>query len=474
MFTTNRFNAIYRDGEKSAINFFESLVTKSFIKWIQNNFFGGSLQQFNDRIVEIGTTGTTIHDRIFTPTAGHRTFTGIQYLTDLISPANFYSGTRVNTKLTLYEVNELNKLKSFDTFQASYFENSLPFLSSIYYDKYGRVNFVHGDLNGETWHMENLDDRKNLNAPFDRDALDTYFSHINNRDFLKNMYGDYIRYLGYKYGSSAGLSFYLESAGMVSLKYLLYKPFDILGLRAQYHVPVINVVPAARMSADIIKSINNDRDFHNLIPPAHYTWVGGEWVADFSYYENGIPEGAKLRIIDWYRDIMMSSNSYVINRMPTELQDWSKEHGYSFAPMLEKPLYETLRSAQLLCADQNIYQLDNYQDFFKKLMTIDWAAINGNYNTDNFNERLGLTEEQARELVLAFGLKWNSNLGAAIEFISQAAQQWWLDFANSRDYYLTDRTTGNPSSEKNHWAEISLYIMYQRISNMQIGSGQGF
>ena len=53
------------------------------------------------------------------------------------------------------------------------------------------------------------------------------------------------------------------------------------------------------------------------------------------------------------------------------------------------------------------------------------------------------------------------------------AQEWWLDFANSRDYFLTDRTTEDKSDEiKNHWAEISLYIMYQRISNMQTGSGQ--
>jgi len=106
-------------------------------------------------------------------------------------------------------------------------------------------------------------------------------------------------------------------------------------------------------------------------------------------------------------------------------------------------------------------------------MTIDWAAIDGNYNTDNYNERLGLTEGQARELVLAFGLKWNSDPGAPIEFISQQAQEWWEDFANSRDYYLRDSITGDPDeNRKNHWAEISLYIMYQRITRPHTGSGQ--
>ena len=83
--------------------------------------------------------------------------------------------------------------------------------------------------------------------------------------------------------------------------------------------------------------------------------------------------------------------------------------------------------------------------------------------THLISHRLGLTEEEAKRLVWTYGLIWNSDPTAEIEFLCVQAEQWWNDFANQYNEV--------EGGSKNDWARLALYHLYNHMSSLG-GSGQ--
>ena len=105
------------------------------------------------------------------------------------------------------------------------------------------------------------------------------------------------------------------------------------------------------------------------------------------------------------------------------------------------------------------------------------------------NGRLGLIEDQARRIVAAYGLVWNSDPGAEIQYIGEdqgfmQAKQWWIDFANSYNQFLADGPTLHytvnadgdvvpGASDDNIWSQVAFYHLYNHMTDLDAGgSGQ--
>ena len=271
-----------------------------------------------------------------------------------------------------------------------------------------------------------------------------------------------IRFLGTYYKSDSLKAIYYDTARITDLGDLMRQPFDFLGLRAEFKMPAVIIISNTDIPGGLRNAINSDRNYKQLIPKIHININSdGTMIEDAKFYTSflnrqHIPDECKL--IDWYRDIAYAGNGYLYERSgrtPSEANGIL--HKSSWMPTLFYADYELLSSAQTLCAHLQIYDpFDGYIGFFQKLMLIDWSKnVKGEYNTD-YNHRLGLTDERARKLVLAFGLIWNSDPTASIKFICKQSEQWWIDFENSYNEY--------PESKKNQWARLAFSSMYQNMT----------
>nr|WP_212590851.1 hypothetical protein [Candidatus Prometheoarchaeum syntrophicum] len=206
---------------------------------------------------------------------------------------------------------------------------------------------------------------------------------------------------------------------------------------------------------------------NNLIPEFHYIFhADGTIEVDGSFYKLGnrphIPSTCTL--VDWYRDIAFEGNGRIIDKIiaegrvnPAEFDAMRQES--SWMPTITDSDFKLLSAAETLNGHFQIYgPFNRHIEFFKQLMLIDWSKdAEGNYNLD-YNHRLGLTEEKAKELVLIYGLVWNTDPMASIQTICPQDSDWWVDLGNANNELLPDGST-------NQWAQISFHHLYQQMTS---------
>lgn len=506
IFTTNRFSDIISKNGR-APTFYEVLLSKSVLKWLTDTFAGSDIEKLNNLVNEIGTPGTELHDSIYAEDfIAHKKFTGAKLLSDLPHTPSVYYSTRTSKKTNLFHLNELSVLRSYGINVASFKEKSA-FVNSIKYtDGEGNSQYSYYDIRKSTALMIDADaDRRNAKA-FIRSFAENYFTgqKVGDRKGdspdVKRMWGDAFRFLGMIYGKDTLKTIFYETAGVTNFGYLSYKPFNLLGQRAQLKMPVVCNVPNEKMSVEV-RNLFLGLKYRHLIPTTHYTFnADGTVNEDIDFYVS--PLGSKIipeiSILEFYRDIIFEGNGHLISDIITDLGDSAAAqakflpmtHEGSWLPLLHEADDRALARAETLNGDLGIYGpfAEGYIGFFKKLMTIDWSMDLGMFKT-SYNDRLGLTESQAKRIVAAYGLVWNSVPGAEIEYIGEAqgfmqAKQWWIDFANSYNEHLADGPTlqytvdangdlisGN--SEDNIWSQVTFYHIYNHMTDLDAGgSGQ--
>ncbi|MHA1719490.1 MAG: hypothetical protein ACTSWX_12340, partial [Promethearchaeota archaeon] len=71
------------------------------------------------------------------------------------------------------------------------------------------MRIMHQDIRRDTMYLQSIKTQNKFR--FDRNSPDMYYSKQNNRKGKKELYGDFVRYLGHMYGKDALLSLYLEN-----------------------------------------------------------------------------------------------------------------------------------------------------------------------------------------------------------------------------------------------------------------------
>ncbi|MHA1920917.1 MAG: hypothetical protein ACTSWX_14305 [Promethearchaeota archaeon] len=453
------------------------LLTSGTIKWLADNFYDHDFNRLNNHVNEIGTPGTELYNLIYTDNANLREFTGVKYLMDLPHRPVFYKSTRTGKKFQGFQLNELSHLVPIVLKSASHFEKGSLVQHGKYTDMNGHLHYVPFNILGDTMLMINLDDNLH-NIYFHRDFPENYFSKIRTTAGKKEIRGDKARYLGIYWGNDGLKAFFYESAGVIKVKYLSYKPFNNLALRAQFHLPLINILPGT-IGTTIPTYVRNyfttSRDLKHILPRYHYILnQDGSVTMDSTFYypygRHQIP--SKCTLHDFYQDIAFEGNGYIIDEIiaqggPDLSSMLQKSSWYPNIPEIDQKL---LGEAQSMCQDLGIHEpFEHYKDFFKFLMTIDWTVIGGMYITD-YNNRLGLTEEQARRLVEEHGFIWNDDPNAPLQYLgyqleNNPVENFWTDFENMYN------PEGKTTNDEKQWMQMVFYYMYQHMTS-EIGSGQ--
>ncbi len=459
----------------SAPRFYDILIFKTYLKWLSNSFYGSDINRLNYHVYEMGTPGTELHDLVYTENAIHREFTGVKFLSDLPEPPKLYFSTRTDKSIKVYQINEMKKLISLELDSPSHYEKGSVAMHVKYTDQNGNLHIVPFSILGDTMLMINLDNVHNRQFPFVRDHPENFFTETlvdKKKDYTKKIYGDKGRFLGTYYGADGMKCIFYESGGFISVEYLTVKPFNMLGLRAQYNVPVVNIVPSQKIPRYIRGEFYVNDDLNHIIPRFHYIFKeDGTVLIDTTFYNTGgrksIPESCTVK--EWYQDIAYEGNGYIIDEIiaaggASSIFD-SKRQGRSWNPTVTDVDAKLLGRAQAMCADLGIYgPFASYKEFFKQLMLIDWSTDrNNNYRTD-YNNRLGLTLDQAQRLVHDYGLKWNTDPAAPIEYLFTQTEEWWNDF--EKMYNIND------GRNNQQWAQMAFLYMYQQMTNPSVGSGQ--
>ncbi len=489
VFPRDRLNRLIRHNS-IAIRFYEALMSKAVIKWLADNFYDSDLSRLNNHVNEIGTEGTDLYNRIYASGANLREFTGVKYLTDLPHKPKLYMSTRTGKKTIVFRLNELKKLVSYELTSPSHFEKGSIVTQGKYRDGAGNYHYVPLNILGETMLIINLDDI-NHKIYFRRDHPENFFTHNKvdkNKNFDKEIRGDKGRFLGVYYGKHGLKLVYYESAGMLTVEYLTVKPFNMLGLRAQFHMPTAIITPTSH-GRTIPKSIRNafnnprkaeHRDLYNIIPEYHYVIQDdGTITKDPDFYRSSTGRAqipAECTVEDWYRDVMFGGNGHIIDKIiaaggsPPKFNPMRMESSWS--PVMGSDDAKALAQAQAMCADLDINNgpFEHYKDFFKFLMNIDWAGIDGNYNEENYNQRLGLSEAQAKRLMQDHGFVWNTDPAAPLEYIgsnlaNNPIEAYWNDFEHMYD------PKHNPPGERRQWMEMAFLYLSQHMTS-SIGSEQ--
>ena len=459
-------------------------MSKAVIKWLADNFYDSDLNRLNNHVNEIGTPGTTLYNLLYSKNANLRRFTGVKYLTDLPHKPVFYMSTRTGKNVKIFQLNELKKLVSYKLKSPSHFEKGSVVTQGIFKDGAGNLYYIPLSILGETMLIVNLHDSEHK-FYFIRDHPENFFTHtlkdIKNT-YTKMIYGDKGRYLGIYYGNDGMKFIYIEAAGILSTEYLTVKPFNMLALRSQFHMPTSVITPVSsgrKIPQHIRNNFVTHRDLKNIIPENHYVINDDGTITtdpDF-YYPYGrhqIP--SKCTVKDWYRDIMFEGNGHVIDKIiaaggsRTKFDPMRMESSWN--PVMSSDDAQALAEAQALCAALGIYgPFAHYKDFFHTLMTIDWAGIDGNYNEENYDQRLGLTEDQAKQLVQDHGFVWNTDPAAPLEYIghnlpNNPIEAYWNDFEHM---YEVDKDT---PKKLRQWTEMAFLYMIQHMLTPGIGSGQ--
>ena len=152
-------------------------------------------------------------------------------------------------------------------------------------------------------------------------------------------------------------------------------------------------------------------------------------------------------ITEYYRFVISHGNPGLIG-IPGSVEG-------QFSVVMDQNERELFDRARLMAAEQGLH-FDGFKGFIEYISNLDFSVIVDYDASDiyiaDFNERLGLTEQEARIIVEAYGLNWNTGATGNSLWSASAVDSWYADLEVSTHY-----TSGATSATS--WAHFA-YEMF--------------
>ncbi|MHA1766050.1 MAG: hypothetical protein ACTSVK_07280, partial [Promethearchaeota archaeon] len=183
-------------------------------KYLLNLLFDGDLDSFNAFNSQLAANDVSPNMQLWTDAMVNKLdYHGIYFINERFNENYlsqiFYQGTRIGRKVKSHQIDELGNYILIINDRDSFDEGIILLRNYYYYDKDGNMRFVHQDMRSDTMYIQDIKSQNNFKL--DRNSPDIYYSKQNNRKGKKELYGDFVRYLGHMYGKDALLSLYLEN-----------------------------------------------------------------------------------------------------------------------------------------------------------------------------------------------------------------------------------------------------------------------
>ena len=317
------------------------------------------------------------------------------------------------------------------------------------------------DMRYDKWFTSTTHFQTQPQFQYSRSNQQNIFIKSNNRyDFRKNFYFDQISYNGLLFWKDCLVPKPSERAGRDGIEYVGHKIYDFAS--SSYELKMFSEVVVISQSIHM-SLITSSRTHHYMIIHhdsqgrstahyidiprlidgiPHYTDAGGPPISGF--YSRGIPAtGITLR--EFYRDVSMYGNEHLRQYHTPSQQNQMKWSSGTFSFIFDKLTKKALERAIIMAgekmADDNFYKFDSYKNFLHSL-----NKESHFYSTASFEERLGLTKDRAKQILIGYGLTWFDEGWNPIIHSYQIGQEYLFDLSAQR-WNRIDNTNLNKFSD---------------------------